>query len=188
MGEAQSYFAIAGAPEDDGLEFLIKRTGGASNVMGGAFYEMKEGDEVELVRIAGRGFPLDAQAGRDLVFIAMGTGIAPVRSAVRHAIARAECFGRIFVLYGARTPEDFCYTDEMESWQAAGVELRQVISRPDGYEWAGQTGYVQSLLDHVLPTLSSPVAFICGSREMIEHTRDRLQEMGLDAENILTNY
>jgi NAD(P)H-flavin reductase len=188
VGGAQSYFAFASAPEDDALEFLIKRTGGASNEMGGAFYDLKEGDAVELVRVVGRGFPLDAQAGRDLVFVAMGTGIAPVRSAVRHAIARADLFGRIFVLYGARTPEDFCYSDETESWQAAGVELRQVISRPDGYEWAGQTGYVQSLLDHVLPTLDAPVAFVCGSREMIEHTRDRLQEMGLDAENILTNY
>jgi NAD(P)H-flavin reductase len=188
VGDAQSYFAIASAPEDEGLEFLIKRTGGASNEMGGAFYELKEGDHVELLRIVGRGFPLDAHAGRDLVFVAMGTGIAPVRSAVRHAIARADGFGRIFVLYGARTPEDFCYADETETWQAAGVELRQVISRPDGYEWAGQTGYVQSLLDHVLPTLDAPVALVCGSREMIEHTRDRLHEMGLDAENILTNY
>ncbi|MFL6229149.1 MAG: hypothetical protein ACJ741_10250 [Pyrinomonadaceae bacterium] len=188
VGGAQSYFAIASAPEDDGLEFLVKRTGGASNELGGVFYELGEGDRVELVRVVGRGFPLDAHAERDLVFVAMGTGIAPVRSAVRHAIARPEGFGQIFVLYGARTPEDFCYADETEAWQAAGVELRQVISRPDGYEWAGQTGYVQSLLDHVLPTLAAPVAFVCGSREMIEHTRDRLQEMGLDAENILTNY
>ena len=187
-GETLSYFAFASAPEDDELEFLIKRTGGASNELGGPFYSLKEGDSVELAQIVGRGFHVDAHAGSDLVFVAMGTGVAPVRSALRHAIARAGRFGRLVVLYGARTPEDFCYADETESWQAAGVELRQVISRPDGYEWAGETGYVQSLLDHVLPTLSSPVAFLAGSREMIEHTRDRLREMGLDAGNILTNY
>lgn len=188
VGEAQSYFAIASAPEDDALEFLIKRTGGASNEVGGPFYSLNEGDRVELVEVVGRGFRLDAHVGRDLVFVAMGTGIAPVRSALRHAIARAERFGQLVVLYGARTPEHFCYAGETDEWQAAGVELRQVISRPDGHEWAGQTGYVQSLLDHVLPTLSAPVAFLAGSREMIEHTRDRLQEMGLDAEKILTNY
>jgi NAD(P)H-flavin reductase len=186
--QAESYFAIASAPEDDALEFLIKRTGGASGDAGGPFYNLTEGERAELVEVVGRGFTLDEYGGSDLVFVAMGTGIAPVRSALRHAIARAERFGQLVVLYGARTPEDFCYADETESWQAAGVELRQVISRPDGYEWAGQTGYVQSLLDHVLPTLSEPVAFIAGSREMIEHTRDRLQEMGLNAENILTNY
>lgn len=188
IGDVQSYFAIASAPEDDALEFLIKRTGGASNDVGAPFYDLNEGDHVELAGVVGVGFPLDEQQGRDLVFIAMGTGIAPVRSALRHALARADEFGQLVVLYGARTPEDFCYANETEAWQAAGVELRQVISRPDGYEWAGQTGYVQSLLDNVLPTLNAPVAFIAGSREMIEHTRDRLQEMGLAAENILTNY
>jgi ferredoxin-NADP reductase len=187
-GGVASYFAIASAPEDDALEFLIKRTGGASNEVGAPFYDLRAGDRVELTRLVGHGFALDAHAGRDLVFVAMGTGIAPVRSALRHALARPDQFGQLVVLYGARTPEDFCYAGETESWQAAGVELRQVISRPDGYEWAGQTGYVQSLLDHVLPTLAAPVAFIAGSREMIEHTRDRLQEMGLDAEKILTNY
>jgi NAD(P)H-flavin reductase len=188
VGGAESYFAVASAPEDDELEFLIKRTGGASNEVGGPFYSLKEGDHVELAQIVGRGFHVDAHAGSDLVFVAMGTGVAPVRSALRHAIARAGRFGRLVVLYGARTPEDFCYSDETDAWRAAGVELRQVISRPDGYEWAGETGYVQSLLDHVLPTLASPVAFLAGSREMIEHTRDRLREMGLDAEKILTNY
>ena len=187
-GETESYFAIASAPEDEEFEFLIKRTGGASGDAGGPFYSLKEGETVGLAQIAGRGFRVDDHAGDDLVFVAMGTGIAPVRSALRHAIARAGRFGRLVVLYGARTPEDFCYADETEQWQAAGVELRQVISRPDGYEWAGETGYVQSLLDHVLPTLASPVAFLAGSREMIEHTRDRLREMGLDAEKILTNY
>lgn len=188
VGDSESHFAIASAPEDDALEFLIKRTGGASSEVGGPFYSLSEGDRVTLSSVVGRGFRLDEQEGRDLIFVAMGTGIAPVRSALRHAIARSERFGQLVVLYGARTPEDFCYEDETESWQAAGVELRQVISRPDGYEWAGQTGYVQSLLDNVLPTLSSPVALVAGSREMIEHTRDRLQEMGLPPEAILTNY
>jgi NAD(P)H-flavin reductase len=187
-GGAESYFAIASAPEDEQLEFLIKRTGGASGDAGGPFYSLKEGDPVELAQIVGRGFRVDEHAGDDLVFVAMGTGVAPVRSALRHAIARAGRFGRLVALYGARTPEDFCYAEETDSWRAAGVELRQVISRPDGYEWAGPTGYVQSLLDHILPTLPSPVAFLAGSREMIEHTRDRLREMGLAAEKILTNY
>jgi NAD(P)H-flavin reductase len=63
-----------------------------------------------------------------------------------------------------------------------------VVSRPDGHDWSGPTGYVQSLLDHVLPSLFSPVALICGSLEMIEQTRDRLHQMGFAADDILTNY
>ena len=184
-GEGRAFFAIASAPEDEELEFLVKLS---NDPAGRALYRMKPGDSVRLVEIAGHGFDLGAQEGRDLVFVAMGTGVAPLRSALRSVLPRAERFGQVFVLYGARTPEDFCYRDEMDTWRAAGVELRQVISRPDGYEWAGQTGYVQSLLDNVLPELSDPVALVCGSRQMIEQTRDRLREMGFEAERILTNY
>lgn len=183
-GEDPAYFAFASAPEDAELEVLVKQKVGASKVL----YDLHEGDEVELLGIAGRGFPLDEKKHRDLIFIAMGTGVAPLRSALRHVLKKRADFGKLFLLYGARTPDHFCYRDEVESWAGAGVELRQVISRPDGHDWSGPTGYVQSLLDHVLPDLSSPVALICGSREMIEQTRERLEKMGFKPEEILTNY
>jgi NAD(P)H-flavin reductase len=184
-GDAKpGYFAFASAPEDEEVEFLIKRGGGA----GGLIYEMTEGERVELAGIVGSGFALHEQKGKDLVFVAMGTGVAPLRSALRHAIRHASDYGQLVVLYGARTPDDFCYGEEVDEWEAAGVELRRVISRPDGHDWSGPTGYVQSLLDHVLPDLQSPVALICGSQEMIGQTRDRLQQMGFAPEAILTNY
>jgi len=183
-GEEPAYFAFAGAPEDRDLEVLVKQKVGASSVI----YEMCVGDKIELVGIAGHGFKIDDVKGRDLVFVAMGTGVAPLRSALRHALKRKDEFGQLVVLYGARTPDDFCYGDETDAWEAAGVELRQVISRPDGHDWSGATGYVQSLLDNVLPSLSSPVALICGSREMIDQTRERLTKMGFKPEEILTNY
>jgi NAD(P)H-flavin reductase len=184
-GAGRAYFAIASAPEDDELEFLVKCTNDPASR---ALYETQPGGRVRLVEIAGHGFDLKAQEGRDLVFVAMGTGVAPLRSALRSVLSRPERFGQVVVLYGVRTPEDFCYRDEVEAWKSAGVELRQVISRPDGYEWSGQTGYVQSLLDNVLPSLSDPVALVCGSRQMIEQTRDRLHEMGFETDKILTNY
>jgi NAD(P)H-flavin reductase len=183
-GEEPAYFAFASAPEDPELEILVKRTAGASNLI----FEMSKGERMELLEVIGRGFPLDRQRGKDLVFVAMGTGVAPLRSALRYVLNRKRDFGRLVVLYGARTPDDFCYRDETESWEAAGVELRQVISRPDGHDWSGPTGYVQSLLDHVLPDLKSPVALICGSREMVDQTRERLQRMGFAPDAILTNY
>jgi len=179
-----AYFAFASAPEDRDLEVLVKQKAGASNVI----FDMCVGDEIELVGIAGHGFKLDEMKDRDLVFVAMGTGVAPLRSALRHVLKRKGEFGQLVVLYGARTPDDFCYRDETEAWENAGVELRQVISRPDGHDWSGPTGYVQSLLDNVLPSLSSPVALICGSREMIDQTRERLGKMGFKPDEILTNY
>lgn len=184
-GERPSYFAFASAPEDEELEFLVKRTADPCTQK---FYDLAEGSRVELLNVVGHGFDLHALRGRDLVFVAMGTGVAPLRSALRSALRRPRDFGRVVVLYGARTPDDFCYTDETDAWKTAGVELRQVISRPDGYEWAGPTGYVQSLLDHVLPELPAPVALVCGSRDMITQTHQRLQQMGFAPDRILTNY
>lgn len=183
-GEDPAYFAFASAPDDPELEVLVKQKAGASSVI----YHMTIGEEIELLDICGHGFRLDEMNGRDLVFVAMGTGVAPLRSALRHVLKRKDDYGQLVVLYGARTPDDFCYRDETDAWKDSGVELRQVISRPDGHDWSGPTGYVQSLLDHVLPTLSSPVALICGSREMIDQTRERLGKMGFKPDEILTNY
>lgn len=184
QGEAPAYFAFASAPEDEDIEVLVKQKAGASNLI----FSMHEGETIELTAIVGHGFPLDHLKHRDLIFVAMGTGVAPLRSALRHALKRKDDFGQLVVLYGARTPEDFCYGDEVEGWADAGVEVRRVISRPDGHDWSGPTGYVHSLLEHVLPDLSSPVALICGSAEMIEQTRERLGKMGFRPEEILTNY
>ncbi len=183
-GEAPAYFAFASAPEDPDLEVLVKQKMGASNII----FDMQPGDRINLLDVAGHGFALDEQRGKDLVFVAMGTGVAPLRSALRHVLQRKDEFGQFVVLYGARTPDDFCFRDETDSWKEAGVELRQVISKPDGHDWSGPTGYVQTLLDQVLPDLESPVALICGSPEMIEQTRGRLGQMGFAPNEILTNY
>lgn len=182
--EEPAYFAFASAPQDPELEVLVKPKIGASTLI----FEMHPGESIDLLEVVGEGFPLDQQKGRDLVFVAMGIGVAPLRSALRHVLTRREEFGKLVVLYGARTPNDFCYQDEIGSWEDAGVELRQVISRPDGHDWAGPTGYVQSLLDHVLPDLTSPVSLICGSVEMQDQTRERLLQMGFAKHEILTNY
>jgi NAD(P)H-flavin reductase len=183
-GEAPAYFAFAGAPDDKELEVLVKQKMGTSN----SIFNLQPGQKINLLDVAGHGFALDDQKGKDLVFVAMGTGVAPLRSALRHVLKRKGEFGQLVVLYGARTPDDFCFRDETESWEEQGVELRQVISRPDGHDWSGPTGYVQSLLDHVLPNLKSPIALICGSQEMMEQTRDRLGQMGFAPDDILTNY
>jgi NAD(P)H-flavin reductase len=72
-------------------------------------------------------------------------------------------------------------------WREQDVELRQVISQPNG-DWSGPTGYVQSLLEHIVPELKAPVALVCGSNEMIEQTRLQLLDLGFAPEKILTNY
>jgi NAD(P)H-flavin reductase len=189
-GYEPSYFAFASAPEDAELEFLVKRAerqGGAASVAA-ALFDPHIAKKVSLAEVVGRGFPVEEYRGRDLVFVAMGTGLAPLRSALRHIFRARGDYGQLIVLYGARTMDDFCYEEEMDGdWRAHGVTLRQVISRPTE-EWSGPTGYVQSLLDNVVPDLKQPVALVCGSSGMIEQTRARLRALGFVDEEILTNY
>jgi len=185
-GYGVSYFAFASAPEEGEFEFLIKR--GESPNAAAALFDPRVAEHVVMKDIIGHGFPVEDHKNHDLVFVAMGTGLAPLRSTLRHVFHSREDFGRLIVLYGARTVEDFCFEDEMATeWQQQGVELRQVISKPND-DWSGPTGYVQSLLDHIVPELKNPVALVCGSREMIEQTRERLLSLGFAPEKILTNY
>jgi NAD(P)H-flavin reductase len=186
-GYRPTYIAFASAPEDTEFEFLIKRSQ-SSNVTG-ALFDPHIAKPVILKDIVGRGFPVEEYKDHDLVFVAMGTGLAPLRSALRHVLHSRNEYGRLIVLYGVRTTDDFVYVQESATeWQEQGVELRQVISRPDVCEWSGPTGYVQSLLDNLIPSLQKPVALVCGSNEMIEQTRERLQTLGFAPEKILTNY
>src|SRR5688572_6099025 len=109
--EAPAYFAFASAPDDPELEVLVKQKVGASNVI----FDMKPGEKIELLEVVGNGFALDAHERKDLVFVAMGIGVAPLRSALRYVLKRKDDFGQCVVLYGARTPDDFCFRDETRS-------------------------------------------------------------------------
>ncbi len=181
----ESYFAFASAPGESEFEFLVKHKP-AFEITTALFENRAE--TIALKNIVGKGFPIADYKGHDLIFVAMGTGLAPLRSTLRHLFSNREDFGRLFVLFGARTVEDFYYQNEMAAdWRKHGVELRQVISQPGG-DWDGPTGYVQSLLDNVVPEMNNPLALVCGSREMQEQTKIRLGELGFAPEQILTNY
>lgn len=77
---------------------------------------------------------------------------------------------------------------EMDQWRQADVDVIQTVSRPEGTQWKGRTGYVQSHLTDVLRGLSRPVAFVCGMPQMIDQTRDQLLRLGVAPEDVLTNF
>ena len=182
-----SYLAFASAPEDEEYEFLIKRSDQASNLAHGLF-KAEAPSEITLSNIVGNGFAVEKYQAHDLIFVAMGTGIAPLRSTLRHVFCTRENYGKLVVLHGARTKDGFYFADEIQNeWRNHDVTLRQVISRPDE-EWGGATGYVQSLLDNIIPDLHEPVALICGSPEMMQHTQERLRELDFTDDRILMNY
>ncbi len=186
-GRNPSYVAFASAPEDKEYEFLIKNSEYEASIAH-ALFQSGIAAEATLNQIVGKGFAVENYQTHDLVFVAMGTGLAPLRSTLRHIFQRRNEYGRLVVLHGERTKDAFYFAEEIDSeWRAHDVTLRQVISQPDD-EWSGDTGYVQSLLDHIVPSLNDPIALICGSNEMIKQTKERLQELGFADTKILTNY
>ena len=186
-GRSPSYVAFASAPEDEEYEFLVKHSDYEASIAY-ALFQSGTAAEVTLNQIVGKGFAVEKYQSHDLVFVAMGTGLAPLRATLRHILRRRTEYGRLVVLHGERTKDAFYFASEIDTeWRAHDVTIRQVISRPDE-EWSGATGYVQSLLDTIVPDLNDPVALICGSSEMMKETKARLQELGFTDDKILTNY
>ncbi|MDD5038642.1 MAG: FAD-binding oxidoreductase [Dehalococcoidales bacterium] len=184
-GVGESYFAITSAPEDKGsMEFLIRMGGGVSQVLFG----VKAGDIVQGKGPLGKGFPVDNYYGRDFLLAAVGSAISPIRSVLRSICYRRSDFGKIALVYGARRPEDFPFLDEIEDWKKSQISVLLTVSRPEGEDWTGQTGYVQTHFKEVLSGLGKPVVMICGMKAMLEQSRDELVRLGVAATDILTNF
>src|SRR5215475_5771648 len=123
---ADAYMAFASAPEEDEFEFLVKYSPespkGAATLFGS-----QTDKQVVLKNIVGRGFPIEDYDDHDLVFVAMGTGLAPLRSTLRHLLRSRKDYGRLVVLYGARTIDDFCFEPEMATeWREQDVKMRRL--------------------------------------------------------------
>jgi NAD(P)H-flavin reductase len=184
-GDCEAYMAIASPPDQrETLEFLVKRTGDA----GERLCDLGRLADVELRGVVGRGFPVDSFAEKDLIFVAAGTAIAPVRAAISHAIQHRERFGRIVLVHGVRHPDDFAVDDELDHWREAGVHVLLTVTRPGDAAWAGPVGRVQALLENVVRDTLEPVAFVCGSDEMMDQTTELLESLGVPSDRILRNY
>ena len=184
-GIGESYFALASAPEDKGvLQFLVKDGKGAA----GAIFAMKPGDTVLVKGPIGKGFPIDNYKGRDIVIQAVGSAIAPMRGVIRSILQRRNDFGKVSAVFGVRTPDEFPFQGEIDEWKAGGVDVVLTVSRPEGFEWEGETGHVQSQCEVVLDVMDKPVALICGMKDMMEQSRAELCRLGVAECDVLTNY
>lgn len=128
----------------------------------------------------GCGWDPDSAAGADLVLVAGGIGLAPLRPVLEHALARRERYGRVAVLVGARTPADLLYPREYPAWRAAGVQLLVTVDRADA-GWGGHVGVVTTLLDQARFTPGNTVAFVCGPELMMRFTARALGDHGVPA-------
>lgn len=184
-GIGESYYAIASAPYDkNGMDVLVKDGKGVS----AALFRANRGDQIQGKGPIGKGFPVDNYLGRDFIIAAVGSAIAPMRSVIRHIGTRQGQSGKVSLIYGVRFPEDFPFLTEMKDWEKSGIPVTLTVSRPEGQNWTGKTGYVHLHFQEVLKKLNQPVALICGMKAMQEKSRDELVKLGVAPNEVLTNY
>ena len=175
-------FALASRPGADGFELLIKR----GTPLADFLCELAAGALVEVGDAQGPGYPLDLARGGDLVLIAAGSGIAPIRSAVLQVLARRHDFGRVALYYGAKTADDLAYAREMTAWELAGIAVHRVLSQAKG-SWVGPMGYVQDVLSGATIDPERTRAFVAGMPPMLQAVGDALAALGLPADRIHGN-
>ena len=129
----------------------------------------------------GTTWPLELARGADVVVLAGGLGLAPLRPAVEGLLARRDSYGRLLLLYGARTPGDLLYPQQLEDWRAEGLDVRLTVDAGTR-SWLDRVGFVSALLDDVIIDFESAVALVCGPEVMMRVTVGALLQRGLSAE------
>jgi NAD(P)H-flavin reductase len=167
----------------DGALWLTVRAAGAATQ---AFTSLQPGSQVGLRGPLGRGWPIDRALGRDVVIVAGGIGLAPLRPVVDAVLAQKDRFGSLLLAYGARTPADRLYLPELDAWANAGMEVAQIVDRA-GPEWLGQVGVVTQLLDQRDWRGRQAVAFLCGPERMMTATVSALRTAGITRRRIFVS-
>ena len=164
----------------EGIELTIRAAGPATAAITG----LGVGDGLGLRGPLGTSWPLEQATGRDVVFVTGGIGLAPLRPLIDAVIAQRDRFGAVRVFYGARTPSDMLYRDELARWAAGpDLELALTVDRADE-TWSGPVGVVTHLFDRATWDGSRAVAFVCGPERMMQATADALADRGLTPDRV----
>jgi len=162
------------------FELCIKNMGNVTNKL----YQMKKNDNVYIRGPYGNGFPFDEVKNKDVLFVAGGIGLAPLRGLINEMLAHRNSFGKIQVLYGARTPEDMIFTDELKGW-GEKIKVLTIVDKGD-FRWKGNVGVVGTLLTNIKDETKNTVAFVCGPPIMIKFVIKDLVKLGFKDEVIIT--
>jgi NAD(P)H-flavin reductase len=144
---------------------------------------LKRGDVLGVRGPFGSSWAVEAAKGSDVVIVAGGIGLAPLRPALYYLLSHRDSYGRVVLLYGARTPEDLLYTRELEEWRSRlDVEVGVTVDAATG-DWRGNVGVVTTLIPWARFEPSDTVAMVCGPEVMMRFTVQALQERGVAVEN-----
>lgn len=185
FGEGESTFCIASSPTRSGyIECTFRKTGKVTN----ALADREEGDIVGFRGPYGNTFPLDDWKDKNLIFIAGGIALPPLRCVIWNALDWREKYKDITIIYGARTVADLVYKYELDEWKnRSDIKLLTTVD-PGGEtpDWKGEVGFVPTVLDKVAPSCENTVAVLCGPPIMIKLTLPVLSKLGFTPENIYT--
>lgn len=181
-GGEPSFYALLTTPAERSLAFLVKAAGGP----GARIAALRPGDPVEVSPPEGRGFDVSAAKGRDVVFIATGTGIAPIRAVVEQVLASRMEFGALSLYYGVRDTSFVAFSGDIARWREAGIEVRLSLSRVEAPEPDGR-GYVQELIVADRPDLGNAALFAAGQEELLEALARSIHDLGGTRDWILHN-
>ena len=183
FGVGEATFCISSSPtRRDHLECAVKRVGKVTN----ALHRLGVGAEIGFRGPYGNSFPLDLLEGKNLVFVAGGIGLAPLRSLIWNVIDTRDRYRNVDIIYGARSLADLCFKYDLDAWEKdETVNMTTTVDRGDK-DWSGKVGFVPQVLEEVAPSAKNAVAIVCGPPIMIRFTFPVLEKLGFTPEQMIT--
>ena len=184
FGAGEVAISISGDPtRSDRIVHTIREVGSVTRALGA----LGEGDHVGLRGPYGRPWPVDHARGRDVLIVAGGLGLAPLRPVVYHIRNDRQAYGRVSLLYGARDPSDLLFRDELEAWAAAGdIDVLVTVDRADA-AWSGHVGVVPALLRRARFDAARVTAMLCGPEVMMRFTVRELARLGVGSSDVFVS-
>ncbi|MFN3982877.1 MAG: FAD/NAD(P)-binding protein [Caldilinea sp.] len=178
FGLGEIPISISGDPADpDRLVHTTRAVGTVTRRMA----TLHEGDVIGVRGPFGTHWPLEELTGKDIVIVAGGIGLAPLRPAIYQLVANRGDYARVVLLYGARTPEDMLYRAELERWRARfDLEVYVTVDRATG-DWHGNVGLVTALIPRAPFEPRNAAALLCGPEVMMRYAVQALQKRGVGA-------
>lgn len=182
IGAGEAPISITSSPSRKGyLEFCIRTIGKVTK----AIHSLQRGDAFYVRGPYGNQFPFEELKGKNVYFIAGGIGLAPVRSLMNLVFDHRKDFGHIKILYGAKTPDELCFKDELEVWKKIpNTEVWLTVDKPcEG--WGCKIGVVTELWKETKIDPKNAVAVVCGPPIMIKFATLKLMESGFCASDVI---
>jgi NAD(P)H-flavin reductase len=181
FGSGEVPISISGDPAaPERLVHTIRAVGAVTR----ALDRLEPGDTVGVRGPFGKPWPVASAEGKDLIVVAGGIGLAPLRPVIYHALGHRDRYARVIIAYGTRTPEDILYDDELVSWRGRfDVDVQVTVDR-GGDRWRGKTGVVTRLLERASFEPSRAVAMLCGPEIMMRFATRELRQQGMPEEAI----